>query len=255
MVSSCLPRSQFISLIQPRLIPLASIISPAALTIEIDQVKPAPTFFSHEIPTLNFTSLSFAAGLSPPATFGSGLAVAQYHWNGPSSAVINVAQAVGAQGTWIYWSYSLCLGVMLLKSNSSPIPINPWPVDIRYCQQIIDIDLDSSKFISKHDLEHEEESTAFTDPYLRYRLTHHSACTQFELVSGIPWPFSCMRLPARGNHWPDRKKYRILAGQQHRWRLSLSSGVPWLVWRASLCCSQEWFQSLHKPNYPDDVAF
>ncbi|TID19917.1 hypothetical protein E6O75_ATG07377 [Venturia nashicola] len=81
------------------LIPLASIITPAALTIEIDQVKPSPTFFSHQIPTLNFTSLSFAAGLSPPAVFGSGTAVAQYSWNGPSSAVINVAQAVGAQGT------------------------------------------------------------------------------------------------------------------------------------------------------------
>lgn len=87
-------------LIPLRLIPLASIITPAALTIEIDQVKPSPTFFSHQIPTLNFTSLSFAASLSPPAVFGSGTAVAQYHWNGPSSAVINIAQAVGAQGMW-----------------------------------------------------------------------------------------------------------------------------------------------------------
>lgn len=116
-MSPVLYLSNFTRLTNFRLIPLASIISPAALTIEIDQVKPSPTFFSQQIPTLNFTSLSFAAGLSPPAVFGSELAVAQYHWNGPSSAVVNVAQAVAAQGTWRY-VFSKILAPM--KSSPSP---------------------------------------------------------------------------------------------------------------------------------------
>ena len=79
-----------------RLIPLASIVTPGTLSVQMSQ------FTSHSaahVPYLNFTSLSFAAGLyadTDTTAFNNTIA---YHWSGPSQSLQRIAAAVAAQGS------------------------------------------------------------------------------------------------------------------------------------------------------------
>lgn len=70
---------------------MASIITPATLSIESRMQLPPPTSARYA-PTINFNTLSY---LAPSPTTGWGW----YYWGGPSQTLTRLATAVGAQGT------------------------------------------------------------------------------------------------------------------------------------------------------------
>ena len=70
---------------------MASIISPATLSIESRMQLPPPTSARYA-PTIKFNTLSY---LAPSPTTGWGW----YYWGGPSQTLTRLATAVGAQGT------------------------------------------------------------------------------------------------------------------------------------------------------------
>jgi hypothetical protein len=81
-----------------RLVPIASIITPSTLSVQITILNPSTLL---QVPFLNFTTLSFAAPLltffEDPSSPGN-YTVQAYVWNGPSQAVERIAAAVTAQG-------------------------------------------------------------------------------------------------------------------------------------------------------------
>ena len=81
------------------LIPIASIITPATLTVRLSAVSPTPAIME-QVPNLLFMSLSLAADMPANglhATYNDGK-TDLYFYDGPSQALTRVAQAVGAKG-------------------------------------------------------------------------------------------------------------------------------------------------------------
>ncbi|GAB7344240.1 hypothetical protein MBLNU457_2124t1 [Dothideomycetes sp. NU457] len=83
------------------LLPLASIVTPATLTIVQKQITPAPTNQTH-VPNVDFASLNYVQDMSP-----SGAQMFQqvtdsppeYLYNGPSTTVSEIVQAGAVQGS------------------------------------------------------------------------------------------------------------------------------------------------------------
>jgi hypothetical protein len=73
------------------LIPIATVITPATLTVEIAAVEPAP-FAMIRVPSIDFLSLNFA---NIPAPNG---AVISYEYTSPKYAVDKIVTATAAQG-------------------------------------------------------------------------------------------------------------------------------------------------------------
>lgn len=84
-----------------RLVPLASIVAPATLSIQMAAVTPAPTSLLR-VPNLDFRSMVFAASM--PLTFGSGgtTTIGTYLYNGPSQTVAEITNSVMAQGEMLH---------------------------------------------------------------------------------------------------------------------------------------------------------
>ena len=78
-------------LIRHRLIPLAAIVAPGTLSIKSEQFT---TYRLHNVTYLDFTSLSFAAGLVPAEAYSNSMF---YAWSGPRRTLERVALAIGAQ--------------------------------------------------------------------------------------------------------------------------------------------------------------
>jgi hypothetical protein len=78
-----------------RLIPIASIFTPATLSVESKAMEPQPTH-GYYVPTINFDTLSYVAGLG---TIGHARWNPQdFTYEGPSQALKRITTAVGALG-------------------------------------------------------------------------------------------------------------------------------------------------------------
>ncbi|KAF2716003.1 hypothetical protein K431DRAFT_350651 [Polychaeton citri CBS 116435] len=75
------------------LIPLASVVTPATLTVKVAQLQPVPSSLQ-QVPNLDFRSLNFAASMA--ARESSDLR--EFFYNGPQFELERVAVAVAAQG-------------------------------------------------------------------------------------------------------------------------------------------------------------
>lgn len=92
-----------------RLIPIASVITPASLTVET--VSASPQFTLNRVPTVDFTSLNFAF---MPRWYASRVS-AYWIYKGPQYAVSKIATATAAQGN--------------ILSFPAPNPNSSWTVD------------------------------------------------------------------------------------------------------------------------------
>ena len=90
-----------LQLIMNRLIPLASIIAPATLSIQMAAVIPAPTTLTR-VPNLDFRSMVFTASMPLMLDFSGTSNIGTYLYNGPSQAVAETTNAVMAQGQLSY---------------------------------------------------------------------------------------------------------------------------------------------------------
>ena len=100
-----------------RIVPIASIISPATLSIRMAAVTPAPESVLR-VPNLDFGSMNFLAPMPAMAQndgLGSPTNMASYLYNGPSQAVLEISNAVMAGGE-------------ILQINP-PAPNASWVVD------------------------------------------------------------------------------------------------------------------------------
>jgi len=77
------------------LLPLASIVTPATLTIVQKQITPPQTAPS-QVPNVGFASLNYVDYMTPPP---SAEVPAVYFYTGPSKAAFDIVQAVAAQGS------------------------------------------------------------------------------------------------------------------------------------------------------------
>ena len=85
---------QKLTLKTDRLMPIASIITPATLSVVLALMDPPPSLLV-DVPNLDFRSLSFVAAMlvdQNAEIFDA------YSYNGPSQAVLEIASAVAAQG-------------------------------------------------------------------------------------------------------------------------------------------------------------
>jgi hypothetical protein len=78
-----------------RLLPIASIITPATLSIESQRMDPSPVNHSY-VPTINFDSLSYVAGLG--VVPNNRYSPSEFQYEGPSQALKRIAAAVGSLG-------------------------------------------------------------------------------------------------------------------------------------------------------------
>jgi hypothetical protein len=79
------------------LLPLASIVTPATLAIVQRQITPPPTA-QFNVPNVGFASLNYVQDMTPPAINDPQYGPSQYFYNGPSTALVEIVQAVAAQG-------------------------------------------------------------------------------------------------------------------------------------------------------------
>jgi hypothetical protein len=79
-----------------RLIPIASIFTPATLSVESKAMEPQPTH-EYYVPTINFDTLSYVADLS--AIESTKYNPQKLIYEGPSQSLKRLATAVGALGT------------------------------------------------------------------------------------------------------------------------------------------------------------
>ena len=80
------------------LLPLASIITPATLTIVQRQITPPRTSQLY-VPNVDFSSLNYVQAMTPPPIAASPIWPPEYYYNGPSSTVTEIVQAVAVQGS------------------------------------------------------------------------------------------------------------------------------------------------------------
>jgi hypothetical protein len=79
------------------LLPLASILTPATLAVVQRQITPLPTA-KLDVPSVGFISLNYVQDMTPPIVNFPRSGPSQYFYNGPSTAVIDIVQAVTVQG-------------------------------------------------------------------------------------------------------------------------------------------------------------
>lgn len=78
-----------------RLIPIASIITPATLSVVSEAMEPQP-IHDYYVPSINFDTLSYVAGLSTQHM--GGFSPQECDYEGPSQALKRITTAVGALG-------------------------------------------------------------------------------------------------------------------------------------------------------------